>query len=251
MADLCDDGRKTLSLLIRRKPWPRILGGHPQLKAVRVRSSLRDLPSASEDGSLAEKVDKNRTGRSVGSMCVRCSSSWRNRHSEKALGSQFDQERVLAEGGQLRVEEQPVSEIGRISQYYDTLIKQLQGVNLSKDLLGYSVSVIAPPDYGLKASPLAIRVFPVAIFLGLVAGLGLAFLAETAETGFRTPQDVRHRLGLPVLGCIPRLSSNGQALPPPDANRRRSILCTYSHPNSVGRSYAACGRRILQLDSTT
>jgi succinoglycan biosynthesis transport protein ExoP len=40
---------------------------------------------------------------------------------------------------------------------------------------------------------------------------------------------------LPVLGCIPRLSSNGQALPPPDANKAvvNPILCTYSRPNSV------------------
>lgn len=40
------------------------------------------------------------------------------------------------------------------------------------------------------------------IVIGMVAGLGLAFLSESASQSFSTPEQVEHRLGLPVLTAI-------------------------------------------------
>jgi capsular exopolysaccharide synthesis family protein len=157
--------------------------------------------------------------------------------SQQALAQQFDKERLEATevaNYELR-DAQFVAEIGRTSQYYDTLVKQIQGVNIGKDLAGYSMRAIAPPDYGLKASPLAKLVFPVAGFLGLLGGVGLALFAETAHQGFRTPEEVRRRLGLPVVGCIPSL--NGHPAVPRQVGRDAAaldpILCTQCRPNSV------------------
>jgi len=40
------------------------------------------------------------------------------------------------------------------------------------------------------------------IIFGMVAGLGLAFLSESTSQSFSTPEQVEHRLGLPVLTAI-------------------------------------------------
>jgi len=45
----------------------------------------------------------------------------------------------------------------------------------------------------------------VAIFLGFLSGFGLAYLAEVSDKSFRTPEEIRRRLGLPVVGHIPFL----------------------------------------------
>jgi capsular exopolysaccharide synthesis family protein len=41
------------------------------------------------------------------------------------------------------------------------------------------------------------------VFLGLLGGVGLAYLAEVTDKSFRTPEEIRRRLGLPIIGHIP------------------------------------------------
>lgn len=45
----------------------------------------------------------------------------------------------------------------------------------------------------------------VALFLGLMGGVGLAFVREALDTRFRSQDEVRATLGLPVVGVIPRI----------------------------------------------
>lgn len=232
-------------LLAQEKALAKDYGpGHPQLMAIREQIELaRDYfsPSSASRNQLLDQINKDHDVRLEDPI-----DSYRRsleqqleeiKASEQALTEQFDQERQRAEevANYELQNAQHASEITRITQYYDTLIKQLQGVNMSKDLLGYSVNVIAPPDYGVKASPLALRVFPVAVFLGLVCGVGVALLADSSQRSFHTPQEVRHQLGLPVVGCIPRLARNGRALVPVDAQgaAMAATLCTQSRPNSL------------------
>ena len=42
-------------------------------------------------------------------------------------------------------------------------------------------------------------------FLGLMGGVGLAFVREALDTRFRSQEDVRSTLGYPVLAIIPRI----------------------------------------------
>lgn len=46
----------------------------------------------------------------------------------------------------------------------------------------------------------------VAFFVGLMAGLGLAFLIEYLDNTIKTPEDVTKHTGLTVIGAIPRFS---------------------------------------------
>lgn len=218
--------------------------GHPQVKALRDQIRFtRDFyaPSSESRNKLLGEIGQKHDVHLEDPIDSYLGSLERELKeidaSEQALLQQFSKERDEAKDVatyELQ-DSQQTAEIARISQYYDTLIKQLQGVNIGKDLAGYSMKAIAPPDYGLRVAPLATRVFPVSVFLGLLAGLGLAFFAETSHQGFRTPQEIRHRLGLPVVGCIPLLHGKNGAVPRlgSDGASLDPILCTQYRPNSV------------------
>ncbi len=47
-------------------------------------------------------------------------------------------------------------------------------------------------------------VFPLALLGGLVVGAGLAWAAEMSDRSFRSPHEIRRRLGLSILGHIPQ-----------------------------------------------
>jgi capsular exopolysaccharide synthesis family protein len=86
--------------------------------------------------------------------------------------------------------------------------------------------------------------FPSGSILGLLLGLGLAFLVELANDLVRTPNDVARFLRIPLLGVIPDASEDSQI-------RRRVDLChvVRQAPYSVtSESYRRC-RTNLKLSA--
>jgi capsular exopolysaccharide synthesis family protein len=93
----------------------------------------------------------------------------------------------------------------RTQQLFESVGNRLKEINLVKDLGGFEAQVVSEPREGRRVGPLSYPVFSVAMFLGLMAGLGMGYLVEMTDRSFRTPDDIRRRLGLPVVGCIPQL----------------------------------------------
>jgi len=236
---------KLYPLLIEEKTLLKDFGpGHPQVKAVRDKIRFtRDFyaPSSKSRDHLVSEIGTQHDVRLEDPIQSHIRALEQEltavEASEKALAEQFARKRDEAkEVANYELEDAQYSgEIARLSQYHDTLIKQLQGVNVSKDLVGYSMNLIAAPDYGQKVAPVAWMIGAVSLFLGGVSGLGLALLAEVSQKGLRSPDEIRHRLGLPVVGCIPRLSPNGRMLPRAggDGASLDPILWTLYHPNSL------------------
>jgi capsular exopolysaccharide synthesis family protein len=126
-------------------------------------------------------------------------------------------------------------DLARGEQLFETISKRLGEVNILKGFTGgYEADTIAPPGLGSKVAPKAVAVFIVAGFLGLLAGIGLAYLAEISDHSFRTPEEVRQRLGLPVVGHIPYFRPKADAVQPvgPDGVRLDPALCTVHLPKS-------------------
>lgn len=88
---------------------------------------------------------------------------------------------------------------------YSHIIKRLEELDIVSGFGGYDAQVITPPTEAEKISPRGSLVLPMALFLGLLLGGGLAYLVELTDKSFRSPEDVRRRLGLPIMGLIPRL----------------------------------------------
>ena len=74
------------------------------------------------------------------------------------------------------------AEIDRHQRLYDSILKQLQHIDLAKEVGGYDARVITPPVAGKKVRPTPAWLFSGAAFLGLLGGLGLACLRELAVT---------------------------------------------------------------------
>jgi capsular exopolysaccharide synthesis family protein len=96
-------------------------------------------------------------------------------------------------------------ELARIQQLFEGVVKRLTEINLIKDVGGFKATTISPAGPGWRVGPRSTPIFSVAIFLGLLAGLGLSYVAELQDKSFRTPDEIRRRLGLPVVGYIPML----------------------------------------------
>ena len=159
--------------------------------------------------------------------------------------------------------EEPRKDIARIEQSIDTKDKQIRDMGTVKAVGGYDARLIASPALGKRVAPLAVLVFPAFALVGLLFGLGLVYLAEVSDKSFRTPEEVRRRLGLPVVGYIPLVKPDPAAVQKAAAGGTvlDPILCVHHHPKSMGSeayrgvrtalyfSSQGAGHRIIQVTS--
>jgi capsular exopolysaccharide synthesis family protein len=138
---------------------------------------------------------------------------------------------------------------------------KLHQINLMRDAGGFEASLITPPNPGVKVAPSLPQSLAVAAVLGLlVLGLGLAYAAELTDKSFRTPEEIRRRLGLPVVGHVPPIA----ALPAPAGNAPLdTTICAYHRPKSLeSESYRGVrtalyfstqgqGHQVIQITSPT
>jgi len=136
----------------------------------------------------------------------------------------------------------------------------------------------------LPSWPKLVVMMPLGIFLGLVLGLGLAFLLELMDTSIKSPADISRKVDLPLLGMIPHENDMDEEvdemrtvmLTNPDslageayrqvrtcllfsgpASQRRSLLITSPSPGdgrtavalNLAASVAQGGRKVLVVDA--
>lgn len=138
--------------------------------------------------------------------------------------------RVKAQADFKMTEEHLRADRDQDKQRYEQIINRLEDLKLSKNLGGLKIDVIAPATAAFRVGPVAVKTFMASLALGLLLGALLAGAAELMDRGFHTIEEVRERLGLPVIGHIPIVE--GQPVPR-DAAPLESILCTYYQPKSI------------------
>jgi capsular exopolysaccharide synthesis family protein len=126
-------------------------------------------------------------------------------------------------------------EIARSQVLFDAVAKRLDEVSILKNFTGgYEAETIAPARPGRLVYPQPVLVFCAALILGLLVGAALAYLAELSDQSFRTPEEIRRRLGLPVVGHIPFYEPrvDETAASAADTLSIDPIVCTLLHPRS-------------------
>jgi polysaccharide chain length determinant protein (PEP-CTERM system associated) len=133
-----------------------------------------------------------------------------------------DRLRGLIGAYQARVEATPgrESELVALTRDYDTLRTRYQQLlskredariasNLEKRQVGEQFKIIDPARLPERPeSPDRVRINIMGSLAGLALGLGLAALLVYRDTSVRTEDDVLVALALPVLACIPRLTTS-------------------------------------------
>ncbi len=159
-------------------------------------------------------------------------------------------------------EEHLRSEVMRLKEFHAVTIKRLSEVSLTRDG-GFTAQTLVPPGTGGKVAPSAFQMTMGGLMLGLLVGIGLAFLADFTDKGFRNPDEVRRRLQLPLLGHVPFLRPDAEIARKVDAGEIQTdpLLQTLYHPKSLeAEAYRAIrtallftiqgeGHRVIQVTS--
>ncbi len=133
------------------------------------------------------------------------------------------------------------ADIARTQQVYDQTIGRLKEINLIRDFGGYDAKVISTPGRGIRAGTGLVQFLLAGGVLGLLLGVGLAYLADVTDKSFRNPEEIRRRLGLPIVAHIPIIQEKGAPAELSGLPLDRS-LAVYHRPNS-GEAEAARGLR--------
>jgi succinoglycan biosynthesis transport protein ExoP len=136
-------------------------------------------------------------------------------------------------------------------QLYDLLLAKLKEAGVAAGLKSGNIAVIdpaQPPSH--PSSPKKVHNILMALLMGLMGGIALAFLLEKIDCRFRRPEQIESLVGLPCLGVIPSnrtIDSNGRgtALLGRSAPQFSSALAAYCQPKSrMTESFRALRTRI-------
>jgi len=114
-----------------------------------------------------------------------------------------EQSRALA--GYQASDETYRSSIQRKERLFDAVVGRLEEISLMQDASGMRTQVSHPPSQARQIAPNLYRILISSVFLGLLSGLGLAYTVDAADRRFRSPDDIREYLGLPIIGHIPAI----------------------------------------------
>ncbi len=98
----------------------------------------------------------------------------------------------------------------RESELYRSLVDKQQQLSTLEALQTSNAFPVRRAEDTVQVQPKPVRNAILGLALGLVLGLGLAFLWEALDTRVRSAEDIAHRLGLPFLGRLPAPSKKLQ-----------------------------------------
>ena len=136
-------------------------------------------------------------------------------------------------------------EVDTNRQLYDGLLQRFKEVGVAAGVGTNNISIVdeakAPsfpykPNLRLNAT--------LALVLGLLGGIGLAFLFEHLDDTFRKPEDLEKLLGLPVLGMIPMLKQER-------GDERAIALVGHDDPRSAFAEAYRSVRTALQFSTAS
>lgn len=104
--------------------------------------------------------------------------------------------------GQMSRDRQLTQEIERKSKFLDVIVKKLDEMSLF-NAQGIRIQELAQPSLGARTPVKRNEFMTIGGVLGFVLAAGLAYMLESSDKSFRTPEDVRDEVGAPVLGHVP------------------------------------------------
>jgi Mrp family chromosome partitioning ATPase len=111
------------------------------------------------------------------------------------------------------------------SPAYGTLLESRTRLETIGRLLADNSQVLQPAEDAAKISPNPRQRGVIGALLGLVLGLGLAFLAEALDKRVRSEEEIGNILGLPLLARIPK---------PARRLRKANQIVMLAEPRSIG-----------------
>jgi capsular exopolysaccharide synthesis family protein len=100
-------------------------------------------------------------------------------------------------------------------QLYEGLLQRIKEAGIAAGLRSSNIRVVDPALVPASPSrPKKARNLTLALLIGLIGGIGLAFLREYLDNTVKTPSDIEYLTRLPALAVVPRVGAlNGRQSP--------------------------------------
>lgn len=183
---------------------------HPNLKALREHQQNLRRQSIVEAQSLLEKV--------AGEFKALEKRQQHLVQAENAIAQRFQ---VLP--AVTRQHDDLERELKVASETLNQYLSKLDGLRIDAAQQEVPWELIAPPGRPQPASAASRKTKILTVIVGLVLGIGTAFLLEILNNVFHSPEDIEDETGLPLLGAIP-LSKELKKVPRKSNARRKKVL---------------------------
>jgi len=94
-------------------------------------------------------------------------------------------------------------DLNRLRGFYEVVLERIKDIDLGEESGMVRTSVLSRPKVPL--SPVWPHLITVGLFagmIGLAAGLGVVYVQDRLEDHFRSPEELRQQLGIPVLAMV-------------------------------------------------
>lgn len=142
---------------------------------------------------------------------------------------------------------------------YDGLLQRFKEIGVAGGVGVNNISVVDPADVPEKpSSPKLLINLALSLLAGLGLGVGLAFALEQIDEAIADPAEVERRLGLPLLGSVPKVE--GETPKEALLDRKSDLVDAYlavqtnlafSTDHGVPRSFSVTSTRPAEGKSTT
>jgi capsular exopolysaccharide synthesis family protein len=123
-------------------------------------------------------------------------------------------------------------------ELYNSLLQRLKEVGISASLTASNIQILDRAEVPRGPyKPNKRRNLMIALFVGLMGGIGLAFFAEYLDNTVKTADDVEKEVALPSLGLVPELGK-------PNGKNKRPIITYEDKKSPLSEAYRSIGTYI-------
>jgi succinoglycan biosynthesis transport protein ExoP len=132
------------------------------------------------------------------------------------------------------------------------LLSRHKQTDVAQELKSSNIRILdAAVTPGSPVRPQRRRDITMGMLLGLALGIGLAFFLDYLDSTLKTPEDVRHYLGVPLLGVIPEVKpGQGELLALQDKGQGPFLEGYRVVRTALGYCWTGQGPRVLVCTST-